>query len=146
MKTFLSILLILPLITACASGPSKGQLDDEVRRLCAIDGGIKVYETVKLPADRFDEYGQVRIPTKKSAKPEDKHYYEYSTSFLLKGNPEMVQHHFKLYRQLNKRLLGEAIFYSRRGGDIPGSWLGTAFLCPVKTDITDLKKQVFIKK
>lgn len=146
MKTLLMILLVLPFVTACVSGPSKGQLDDEVRRLCAIDGGIKVYETVKLPAEKFDQYGQIRIPTKNRLKAEDDYYYEYSTSYLLRGNPEMVQYHFKLYRQLDNKLLGEAISYSRRGGDMPGPWLGTAFLCPEKTDISDLKKQVFVRK
>lgn len=59
MKTFLIVLLILPLLTSCASGPSKGQLDDEVKRLCAIDGGIKVYETVRLPAKNFETKGCV---------------------------------------------------------------------------------------
>ncbi len=58
MKKLLFLLLILPLITACTSGPSKRQLDAEVDRLCAIDGGVRVYETVTLPPDKFDEkYG-----------------------------------------------------------------------------------------
>jgi len=87
MKTLTMILLVLPLITACASGPSKGQLDEEVRRLCAIDGGIKVYESVRLPAERFDKYGQIRIPYKEIVKPEDEYYYESSTINLIKGNP-----------------------------------------------------------
>ncbi len=145
MKIFLSILLILPLITACASGPSKGQLDDEVRRLCAIDGGIKVYETVKLPTYRFDEYGQVRIPTKKRAKPEDEYYWDASRVFIRKGNPEMWKSQISVYRRVDAKLLGEAISYTRRGGDIPGPWHESSFMCPEKTDITDLKKQIFIK-
>ncbi len=57
MKTFFAFLSMLSLTAACA-GPSKGQLDDEVRRLCAIDGGIKVYETVQLPAEKFVRYTQ----------------------------------------------------------------------------------------
>lgn len=145
MKTFLSVFLVLLLITACASGPSKGQLDDDVRRLCAIDGGIKVYETVKLPAYRFDEYGQVRIPTKKRAKPEDEYYYESPIVYLIKGNPEMFQLGAKLYRASDEKLLGESTIYIRRGGDIPGPWMGTSYICPENSDISDLKKQVFIK-
>ena len=31
-------------------------VDIEVDRLCGGDGGIRVYETVSLPADMFDEY------------------------------------------------------------------------------------------
>ena len=56
MKTLATLLLLLPLATACASGPSKSELDAEVKRLCAIDGGIKVYERVALPEEKFVGY------------------------------------------------------------------------------------------
>lgn len=47
MKTspaFLLATIVLPLLSACAT-PSQIIADAEVRRLCEIDGGIKVYET-----------------------------------------------------------------------------------------------------
>ena len=87
MKTLLVILLVLPFVTACISGPSKGQLDAEVRRLCAIDGGIKVYEMVKLPAERFDQHGQIRIPYKENLKPKDEYYKVWHVSYIKNGNP-----------------------------------------------------------
>ncbi|MBI5660256.1 MAG: hypothetical protein HZC43_12095 [Nitrosomonadales bacterium] len=68
MKTPVSLLLLLPLATACASGPGKSELDAEVKRLCAIDGGIKVYETVSLPIKSVGEYGGIHIPSKQNAK------------------------------------------------------------------------------
>jgi hypothetical protein len=61
MKTFFFFLLILLLLTACTSGPSKGGLDAEVDRLCAIDGGIRVYERVTLPPDKFDKWSQINF-------------------------------------------------------------------------------------
>ena len=51
--------LLIPLLCAyaCASGPIvKAALDDEISRLCAIDGGVKVYEIVTLPADKFNKW------------------------------------------------------------------------------------------
>lgn len=39
----------------------KARLDKEVDRLCAIDGGIKVYETVLLPPDKFNQWGEVNF-------------------------------------------------------------------------------------
>ena len=60
MKSVIPAALLVLLISGCAT-PLNVQLDDEVRRLCAIDGGIKVYETVTLPADRFDKYGQINF-------------------------------------------------------------------------------------
>jgi hypothetical protein len=145
MKTLTMILLVLPFVTACISGPSKWELDREVKRLCAIDGGIKVYETVKLPKERFDKYGQIRVPAKWLAKPEDEYYYESSTNYLIKGNPELWQSHYKLYRAHDNKLLGESIGYARVGGDMPGPWHHSSFSCPEKADITDVKKQIFIK-
>ncbi len=142
MKILLSFLFVLPFISACASGPSKGQLDDEVRRLCAIDGGIKVYETVKLPPERFDQYGQIRVPAKWLAKPDDEYYYEGSTNYLIKGNPELLQLRTQFYRKSDNKLLGESILYVRRGGDMPGPWHPSSFSCPQSTD---LSRRIFIQ-
>ena len=55
------LFLFASLIVYATFFTEKERLDREVKRLCAIDGGIKVYETVKLPAERFDQYGQIFI-------------------------------------------------------------------------------------
>ena len=48
---------------ACAACSSEAdRLDAEAQRLCAIDGGVKVYETVVLPPDKFNELGQALVP------------------------------------------------------------------------------------
>lgn len=120
-------------------------LDHQVRELCAKDGGIKVYETVKLPAEEFNQWGQIRIPSKQAAKPDDQYFYESFTNYLRKGNPEIWQSQYKVYRRADNRLLGESLGYARRGGDLPGPWNESSFGCPRNTDITDLNKQIFTK-
>lgn len=139
------LLLIAALIVYAAFFTEKDRLDREVKRLCAIDGGIRVYETVKLPAGRFDRYGQISIPYKKNVKAGDEYYYESSTIYLIRGNPELVQYRYEVYRQFDGKLLGEILNYSRRGGGIPGPWHVSAFRCPKETD-TDLNKKIFIKE
>ncbi|UJP03539.1 MAG: hypothetical protein LZF85_03550 [Nitrosomonas sp.] len=61
------LLLIAAAIVYATFFTEKARLDREVDRLCAIDGGIKVYETVVLPADKFDKSGRINFyePTKK---------------------------------------------------------------------------------
>ena len=148
MKTLFTLLfaiIVLPLLSACAT-PSQIMADAEVRRLCEKDGGIKVYEVVKLPAERFNKYGQIRIPYKEIAKEGDEFYYESTMDFLKKGNPDLLRLHFKVYRTKDNKLLGESISYVRRGGDIPGPWHHSSFGCPENADITDLKRQLFIIK
>jgi hypothetical protein len=108
----------------------RDRLDEEVRRLCALDGGIKVHETVVLPAARFDKFGSVRVPDSRYAKPTDEYYYERETEILVRGNPDLLRFHTKLVRSSDKRVLGEAVSYVRRGGDIPGPWHPSSFSCP----------------
>jgi hypothetical protein len=124
-------------------------MDDEVRRLCAIDGGVRVHETVVLQAEKFDKHGNVRIPLKRNAKPSDDYFYESVTSVLKPGDPDgagtatLFRMSFKVYRAEDNKLLGEGVTYARRGGDIPGPH-PSSFSCPRGADVTDVKKQVFI--
>ena len=124
-------------------GCEKARLDDEVRRLCAIDGGIKVYEAVKLPSEKFDKFGVVLVPSKDKARLEDEYFYEWDIHYFKRGNPEMWRDHFRIIRRRDAKVLGEAIGYSRRGGDLIGPWHDSSFGCPDNADISILKKRVF---
>lgn len=145
MRTLISLLLLLPLATACASGPSKSELDAEVKRLCAIDGGIKVYETVTLPPEKFDKYGNVSIPSKEHAKIEDEYYIEWKIIYLKDGDPSLLRSHHRLIRRSNQKLLGESIMYSRGGGDLPGPWHPSSFSCPEPSQHPSLESSIFVK-
>lgn len=145
MKKIILFLLVSAIVYA-AFFTEKDRLDREVKRLCAIDGGIKVYETVKLPAAKFDQYGQVQVPAKWLAKLEDEYYYEITELNFVTGNPEMYQLHLRLYRAVDNKLLGESISYSRRGGDLPGPWHSSSFSCPEEAGLNNLRKQLFVKE
>lgn len=60
----ISLLLLVSWIVYAVFFTEKARLGREVKRFCAIDGGITVYETVKLPGEQFDRYGQISIPFK----------------------------------------------------------------------------------
>jgi len=107
--------------------------DAKVRELCTIDGGVKVYETVALPAEIFNRWGQPNFygPDKDE---------DLLSRFLLKQetkylrnetkSPEILRHHFRVFRRSDGKLLGEQITYARRGGDLPGPWHVSSFSCP----------------
>lgn len=125
----------------------KAHYDRQVRELCAKDGGVRVYETVRLPRKNFDEFGDFRIPIKANAQETDPYYYEWRDQRYREGNPTIRRDHAMIFRKADGKLLGEAISYGRSGGDLPGPWeRGTSFRCPRNTDITDLNRQIFIKK
>lgn len=130
------LLLIASAIIYAAFFTEKDRLDREVKRLCAIDGGIKVYETVQLPKERFEKDGSIYIPAKWLAKPENEYFSESVTSYLIKGNPELLQLRSYIYRKSDNQLLGESILYVRRGGDLPGPWHPSSFSCPQSKDLS----------
>ena len=145
MKLFYSLLFaitILLFINACGI-IQKTKLDNEVRRLCAIDGGITVYETVLLPAEKFAKDGTIVIPAKWLSQLGDAYYYERTTYYEKKGDPEMWRSHTKIIRWSDGKLLGEMISYTRSGGGMLGVWNPSTLRCPADAGLDDLSKQIF---
>lgn len=60
MKKVVLLLFVLLLVYASLFS-EKARLDQKVNHLCAIDGGIRVYETVTLPADKFDKERRINF-------------------------------------------------------------------------------------
>ena len=137
--------LTICIMTVAGCTREKDLLDEEVRQLCAKDGGIKVYETVKLLADRFDKDGAIRIPMKKDMRPEDEYFLSWEVLYYKRGNPELSRDHFKVIRRIDGKVLGEAVYYGRGGGDWPGPWRDSSFSCPSKTSHPSLEESIFTR-
>ncbi|MBX3629901.1 MAG: hypothetical protein KF908_08295 [Nitrosomonas sp.] len=159
MKTspaFLLTTIVLPLLSACWT-PQKAYWDAEVDRLCAIDGGIKVYETVTLPPDKFNERGQINFyrPTQGENTLGPEYIYTWDIRYYKKGDPAaqgahitaMKRDHFKIIRKADMKLLGEVVMYQRGGGDLPGPWMPSSYHCPNRADANEgiLINRIFIK-
>jgi len=134
------VLLIVALLIIYANFFSeKARWDREVDRLCAIDGGIRVYETVALPPEKFNKWGKIDFyrPTQgENALGPEYIYkwerYNYKNRDSAQGPQEIAvrQNHFQIIRKLDMKLLGEFILYSRVGGDLPGPWAPSSYRCP----------------
>jgi len=132
----------------CNGGPIvKANLDSEVKRLCAIDGGIKVYETVKLTPDKFNEWGQVNFynPTQGENSLGKDYVFKQENKYYQRGNPEMWRTHLEVIRRTDGKTLGESTSYSRRGGDVPGPWHDSAYGCPEQRGDIPLLTAIFQK-
>lgn len=122
-------------------------LDHQVREMCAKDGGVKVYETVILPAEWFDKYGNFDISPCGLTEPEDKYCFSSKTHYYLRGNPDSTgspdfyQSILQVIRQSDGKILGEASRFTRRGGGLPGPWHPSSFSCPERLH---LEKSIFI--
>jgi hypothetical protein len=129
------------------SGCEKTQLDEEVRRLCSKDGGIKVYESVKLPSEKFDQWGTVIFykPTQGENALGPEYLFKSETHYYKAGNPAMWRNHFKVVRKADQKLLGESISYSRRGGDLPSPMHDSSFGCPDERGEVRFLSRIFVR-
>ncbi|MDR1275004.1 MAG: hypothetical protein LBL72_01225 [Candidatus Accumulibacter sp.] len=134
-------------ITFWYGGGRNFYYDAKIDRLCAVDGGIKVYETVKLPEDQFDKWGDLKFYDQRRHEsalgPE--YIFRSTNSYFRKGSPRMRQDHVQIFRKQDMRLLGEVITYVRSGGDHPFTWIGSAYRCPEAVSSTILIRKIFTK-
>jgi len=124
----------------------KAKADAIVNELCVKDGGIKVYETVKLPASRFDQYGNVRVPSFKYKKADDEFYYKTENTWIVRGAGDpndlvIWRGRYELYRSSDQTKLAESTYYARRGGDPPSPAHPSSYQCPEDVGV---EKNVFI--
>lgn len=120
--------------------------DAKVRRLCEIDGGIKVYETVKLPPEKFNKWGQVNFynPTQGDNALGSTYLYSSKEEYLQRGNPRVIRYHIQVVRKSDEKLLGESISYVRGGGDLPNPGNGSSFHCPRAWGDIALMSNIFV--
>lgn len=128
-------------------GGQKVYYDMQVNQMCRQDGGVKVYETVILPAEKFDKWAMVNFfkPTQKENALGPEYLYKDETTYYKRGNPDFFRMHTQVVRRSDSKLLGESVFYKRGGGDLPGPWHGSSFMCPELSVSNDVLRQVFIK-
>lgn len=148
MRKSLWILTLLALFVLWWVVPTVNQarLDAQVRELCAKDGGVKVYEMVMLPTERFDKYGDVTFPNSVPKEPYGPDYrLETSSQQLLVGSPNIYRLEQRVVRLVDSRILGISIEYSRVGGDPIGPWHDSSYGCPGRSGWGLLSRHVFIK-
>lgn len=156
MKKIILFLLVASVVYANFFS-EKARLDREVDRLCAIDGGIKVYETVALPPDKFDKRGQINFfrPTEGENRLGPEYIYQWDIHDYKKGDPAingahetaMRRDHIRIIRKSDMKLLGEFVKYHRAGGDLPGPWMPSSHHCPNQLEASSiiLIHKIFVK-
>ena len=132
------------------SGCEKWQLDAQVKERCAIDGGIKVYETVKLPANQFFDSGLPKFYQLQGVESADRlgkdYQFQSETTVLKPGSTSLWMSRYVILRRVDNKILGELVVYGRRGGDLPGPWHESYQLCPENIRDVDLVRKIFLVK
>ena len=129
--------------------------DDRVREMCAKDGGIKVFERVALSDKRYlGADGSIRIPSKLDRMPgygplplepksDDLFYKQIETTIIRRDNPNVVRDDVRVFRSSDGKLLGQATYFGRHGGDLISLEVGSRFRCPLGGE-SKLVNEVFI--
>ncbi len=98
--------------------------------MCRNDGGVKVYETVLVSKNRYiNGVGKI-APYKQFIKPADEYYQDSDDYYYRTGQPDVWRSRHKVIRRSDGKVLGESIFYSRRGGNFQGPWHESNYGCP----------------
>ena len=145
--TYCSLLLL--------AGCERSALDQRMEELCKVDGGVKVFEQVPLPASDFDQEGTPlsrywldASPVRSDTRLGPDYRYVFKREVLKAGEPlsgsgELVKRIEQVYRKADNRLLGTAVTYGRRGGDLIVLGHPSSRTCPQQ--IPDLLKSIFIQ-
>ncbi|WP_147435825.1 hypothetical protein [Sulfurisoma sediminicola] len=125
-----------------------------MEELCKKDGGVKVYETVMLPPEMFDQWGDP-FPGWRGRKLEDRLGPDYryimeitdlKKGDAFKGEGELRRFSVRINRRADNKLMGEAISYGRSGGDFIAFAHPTSKSCPADQSESDLIRSLFAKK
>jgi hypothetical protein len=143
--TPLFLLLAATLTTGCAT-PTQLINDAEVDRLCALDGGVKVFEKVVLSPSEYKKTLSPRpdgIPFKGYASPRSNFYYDTQDSYI-KGDAEsgIRKSVVSIVRKTDNTVLGKKTYYSRRGGDIPVGTHPSVYTCGNPSE--QLESSIFV--
>lgn len=120
----------------------------QVTKLCDIDGGINIYDTVILPPEMFNQWGQINfhVPNADENALGPAYKFIFELTYLKRGRPEVLKFFTKIIRRSDEKVIGESTSYVRRGGDPIGPWVGTSFVCPSRDEVSQhaLFRKVFI--
>ena len=151
MRRLIAIAALVAIVVGLANYERpKTKLDREVDRLCAVDGGVHIYEAVTLAKENFGPNGEV-FPQYRHLFLEGKHlgpdYYEIGEKVLLhSGDPALQKDRLAIVRRRDDKILGEFINYKRSGGDMPGPWEPSHWGCPQSYQSGTFYQRVFLRE
>jgi hypothetical protein len=140
----------LSTLTLSGCERAKTRLDREVDRLCAVDGGIRVFETVEVPAEYLPDEGPI-FPQYEGRRFKDRYGPDYelktSDTYIVTGLPSLTRMETQLIRKRDQKVLGTSVRYIRHGGDfLPRLGPDSSHLCPPIGTDRGLEREVFIKQ
>ena len=154
-KNSVTLATTMILVSACVSytGAAKSHWDEQVKALCAKDGGVTVYQKVHISTADINRHvlpmtadGKLGFTAKELAHPDAPIYSVDRITTLKEGNPTLRRIESIIVRRSDGAVVARWVNYARLGGEPPiGLSDGTSFICPdVRKMSTDLHEQLFV--
>lgn len=142
--------VIVGVLSGCA-GWSPGQQsywDARVRELCKKDGGVTVYEQVKITRREFDALGglngTVPVPIRAFAQPGTPYVAETKRFTIHEWAPEVLRRETSIIRVADGKVLSRQIQYLRIGGDFPSPSHESSYSCADVGVPLDVERKTFL--
>lgn len=146
LREYLPVLAVAFIAIGALAGCEKGPTDEDVRRMCAVDGGAQVFEVIRISPDKFLVQDLYAIPSKDKATDRDDFFFVRDVKIVREGKPEVIRSSHRIVRRSDGKTVGEYVRYIRRGGDAPGPWHESQFACPEIGAKPTLEELVFLRQ
>ena len=137
--------VFLAVIATGCSGWMPGRIDywdQQVEEMCKRDGGVTVYERVKIRKSEFLSLFGALLPTE-TTRMESPFYWQRLESEIRKSNPRVVRWETLVTRRADNKVLGKSVEYSRSGGDFRAGFTEpTSFFCPRDSALSERVFQI----
>lgn len=144
------ISVLFTMVLAGCMGYAPGQQsywDAQVREMCAKDGGVTVYERVKLTRSEYQRLGGdrgiVSVPSRNSAGPNAPYVADRKITKIRESNPEVYRRETVIMRVADRKVLSEQVTYGRIGGDFPSYAHPSSYGCADVGLPLDIEQQTF---
>lgn len=114
--------------------------DAKVKEMCEKDGGVRVFERIRLSARELEAMRQgqgLLVPFENESLARGLPYVRRSSRTIVnESNPEVGRLETYVVRRSDQKILGQSVHYWWRGGDFPtGITEASSFSCPSKVDL-----------
>lgn len=151
-RTFLRATAAIALssaLAACAGWVPGRQSywDSKVKEMCKKDGGMTIYEHVKLTHRQYRELGGamgiVSVPLRRTAKPGSPYVADTRYTTIHEANPKVYRRETSIVRTSDSKVLARQIQYMRIGGDFPSPAHESSYSCADVGIPLDVENQTF---
>ena len=137
------VLILVPLLVVGFYEGRKAYWDEQVREMCAKDGGVRVYEPFKISHSQFLAWGGldgvhgVPIPNEADRRYDIPIFRRTSEEVIRIENPRVRRDTTEFVRRDDNKVIGRYVYYARRGGDFPSWAHESSFGCSQPSLVTD---------